>query len=194
MGQLSSMTDTTPAITKSDAKDLKALVRSDYKFLRDELSRRRTDLEQQVQDEREQRKEEDEKAAARELAALVRRVNTLNDAIIAKLTELSSEGWKQRGGGYRYDQNGGNEITPHSFTVNFNFDSLVPPSRDNSDLNKANETIYAQYVEAMRSIERNESDFVRELTLQSVTSEAAREFITALPTPEQLITAPQLGS
>lgn len=180
-----------PQITKTDARDLKSLVRGDYKMLQNELSRRANRLQNNLRDIRSERVEEDKAAAKTEVAGLIRRVNNLNDAIVAKMTELSAAGWTNNpyGNGYVRDT----EMSPHAFTVSFNIENLIPPTRDNSDLNDAQTDINDQEHEAALGLEKAEADFIRELTLQSVTGEAARDFIIALPTPESLITAPALA-
>ncbi len=125
------------------------------------------------------------------MSNLIRRVKNLNGAIIEKLTELSDEGWQRRLGAYNRHSGEFTEFDPADFTVQIpNLARLAPPTRDNSDLLAARDTIHEQWQSAMRNLERQEADFIRDLTLQSVTSEAAREFIVALPTPEQLIEAP----
>ncbi len=177
----------TPPITKTDARDLKALVRNDYKMLQSELGRRRQRLSDEIQAIRQERDEEDGVLVAKELAGLTRRVNSLNAAIVAKLTELGEAGWASK----RYNNTRQN-LDPNAFTVKFNLDNLVPPSRDNSDIDAANEEVISQARDARCNLERAEADFIRDLTLQSVTSGAARDFIIALPTPESLLPQPAL--
>jgi hypothetical protein len=181
--------DVTPQITKTDARDLKSLVRNDYKMLQSELSRRAGRLDEEINAIRQERHEEDEAAAAKELAGLTRRVNSLNAAIVAKISELAEAGWTSRPGGY-YGRS--DEISPHAFTVKFQFGNLTPPSRDNSDIEEASSQVREQAHDAKLGLDRAEADFIRELTLQSVTSESARVFITALPTPESLLPQPAL--
>lgn len=177
-------------ISKTDAKELKALVRSDYRMLQDELARRREDLTDLIQEESRKRNAENQARAEKEFKALQRRVKTLNDAIVSKVQELGEEGWTDR---YRGRGDNTRFPNPHDYTVTIpNLERLTPPEVNNQDLQDAEKSLRDNYYTASRSLDRQEADFVRELTLLSVTSETAREFITSLPTPESLLPAPQI--
>ncbi len=184
--------EVTPQITKTDARDLKSLVRNDYKMLYNELERRSDTLHEELNEVRSERDDEDSALAASTLSGLVRRVNNLNDAIVEKLTELGEAGWTSQHHYVGYNDKRSNELQPHAFTVKFNFDTLIPPERDNSDITDASQEVSRRMHDAQRALESAEADFLRDLTLQSVTSNAARDFITSLPTAESLLARPAL--
>ena len=179
-----------PNITKTDARTLTSLVRSDYKMLNSELGRRKVRLESEIRTQQEERQEEDEAEAKRELAGLVRRVDTLNKAIVARLTELRDAGWSHVNS-YRTGPQG-HAFDPHNFSVTFNAAGFTPPERDNSDLAGLRSQLDSDFYEATSSLDRQEADIVRKLALQSVTSDGAREMILSLPTPESLLSRPAL--
>lgn len=193
MSENTSSPEVIPQMTKTDAKELKALVRNDTKVLDNELQRRRDKIDKQLAKIAEERKAEDEATLRKEINGLMRRVKNLNEAIVEKLSELADEGWTVDRRNYRYMySNGTGEIDPHTFTVEANFSGLLPPDRDNSDLQEAYETLNEEYYNASSSLQSREAEMLRELTLRSVTTEAAQEFIMDLPTPEKLLPAPTI--
>jgi hypothetical protein len=175
-----------PNITKTDARTLTSLVRNDYKMLNSELGRRKVALEDEIGEQRAAREAEDRAIANKEMAGLLRRVNNLNQAIVEKLTELRNDGWTH----YNYGHRDG--FDPHRFTVKLSTEGFMPPQRDNADLQELNRQLNNDFYEASASLDRQEADIVRQLALQSVTSDGAREMILSLPTPESLLSAPQL--
>jgi hypothetical protein len=179
-------TETVKQLTKTDARDLKSLVRSDTKILQSTLEQRYRQMDTQLGQEVRRREGENKKVAQKELAALVKRVNTLNEAIVKRLKELSDEGWMQQE--YRKVV----PIQPSKFTVSFQVKDLVPPDSVESQLTEAYESLTQQYWDAKRAVEVREGEMIRELTLMSVTSDTAREFILDMPTPESLLPTPQI--
>lgn len=204
-----------PALTKTDAKELKALVRRDNEILMGELTRRHDDFFalinkdkverlDVVNEERQSRDEADTKAANAALAKLQKRVQSLNEAIVETLTELSEDGWaysrRTRGYGVTGERQ---PVNPHAHAVSIPYlDQLTPPGRDDSDLDeqeaeikeetrKALDAVASQYNEAKRTLETQEADMLRDLTLQSITTEAAREFILEMPTAAELLPPPE---
>ena len=207
MTQETSSPAVVPALTKTDARELKSLVKNDTRMLKDELDTRLSEFRSQinqamneelqaVKTERIERNEEDEKLAERAMKRIQGRINTLNEAIIKQMTEMSEEGWTYYNGG---------QISPHGWTVELSSQSrhLTPPARDNSDLDEREETIrtkyntlldevWSQYNQAERQLDQQEASVTRELTLQSITTEKAQEFILNMPddicrAPAQLI-------
>lgn len=183
------MSDETPVkqLTKTDARELKSLVRSDTKILLNTLTQRREQMDAAIRQEYKRREGENQKAARKELAALVRRVNSLNEAIVKKLQELSDEGWMQQEYHHRVVP-----IQPSQFTVSLSVKSLVPPNSVETQLSEASEALNQQYWDAQRAVEAREGEMIRELTLMSVTSDTAREFILDMPTPESLLPTPEV--
>lgn len=181
------MTETTtdkPQLTKTDAKELKALVRSDTKATAEELRRRYHEIRNAIDREREQMEKENEKEATKEVADLMKDVKALNEKIVSKLNKLSDAGWTKQAG-YR----GPEPINPHDFTVSLKgLNNLIPPTKDNP--RSLAIELDEHYRAAERQLERQEADMIRDLTLRSVTSEAARDFILSMPTPEQLLPVP----
>ncbi len=178
-----------PNITKTDARTLTSLVRRDYEMLSTELGHRKNILETELRDQRIEREKEDDAIASRELAGLVRRVTTLNNAISAKLTELRDAGWTHRNNQYRPTHD---SFDPTGFGVTFNGSGFVPPERDNSDIEAQQTQLDSDFYAVRSTLERQEADIVRQLALQSVTSDGAREMILSLPTPESLLSMPAL--
>ena len=195
-----------PAITKADALALRQLVRADTKILLEGIELRRDDFWGQVNDQctselaelqtvKDQRDADDAKVRDTNLAKIERRLNGLNVAIVETMTELRDAGW---GYGYGYSP-----IDPHSFAVAMpNTDRLRPPERDDSELdeqiqavqNNANDmtvTIQGAYQVAKRGLETQEAGVAKELVLQSITTEMAREFVVNMPNVENVLPAPE---
>lgn len=196
-----------PSLTKTDARELKSLVARDTKVLISELDYRKSvydaDLTRQYREELEAIEEErgarnaaDEAIMAKEMAKIQRRIDVLNEDIMALLKHLEEEGWH----------------SPNRETIQNKSDWLLnspgyksqrvfAPARDDSDLNErqqvTNETYYAtvnalaeSYREAQRQVIGREADVLRNLTLQSITTEAAREFILDMPSSHDLLPPP----
>ncbi len=204
MGETSSK-KVVPALTKTDARELKTLVRRDTELLLEELKYRRGDFTgkvnaekkrrlSEVDEEREARQKADRDEADKALKRIQSRVDSLNKAIVETLAEMVAEGWSGRFGRH---------IDPHAFTVSLNpsVGQFQPPGRDDSDLDEraitiqreldeVADAIHESYREAKRTLETREADMLRDLTLQSITTEAAREFILEMPTVEDLLPAP----
>lgn len=182
---MSDKTETKPQLTKTDAKELKALVRSDTKATTEELRRRYHEIRNAIDREREKMEKENEQEAMNEVADLMKGVKALNEKIVSKLNKLSEAGWTRQAG-YR----GPEPINPHDFTVSLKgLNNLIPPTKENP--RSLAIEVDEQYHAAQRQLERQEADMIRELTLRSVTSDAARDFILSMPTPEQLLPVPE---
>ncbi len=194
-----------PTLTKTDARELKSLVSRDTKILLEELEFRNQTYEaelhhqhqaaqEEIRKERQDREEADEAQLAKEMSKISRRIETLNKAIMTTLEELEEAGWRTPG----YDT-----ITNKDrWMVPSRMSRLLPPERDDSDLaereeearqayRQASEDLAQAYREARRVATGREADVLRDLTLQSITTEAAREFILEMPTSDDLLPAPK---
>lgn len=195
-----------PALTKTDARELRSLVKKDTQILLDELDYRRSDFMGQIheqgqvelgviQEELTERVEADARANDAVFAKIQRRIDSLNKAIVETLTDLGEAGWTDG----RY----GGSIDPHRHTVVLpDTHRLLPPNRDNSDLDDQSAVIRAkvhameatlqqEYQVAKRDLETEEASIHRNLTLQSITTEAAQEFILGMPEVESLLPTPE---
>ena len=194
-----------PTLTKTDARELKSLVSRDSKILLEELQYRygiyMDSLQAQyraeqkaIGEERAAREQADEAALAREMSKVQRRVDTLNVAIGETLVALEDAGWRSPG-------NVGGITGRTRWMIGLPSDRLLPPSRDDEDLKnrtlaadkshqQAMEDLNENYQEARRMVVGREADMLRSLTLQSITTEAAREFILEFPTSNDLLPAP----
>lgn len=194
-----------PTLTKTDARELKSLVSRDTKVLLEELEFRNQSYEAQlhrqyvaeqeaIRDERKSREEADQALLSREMSKISRRIDTLNKAIVATLEELEDAGWRTPGA--TTIVNKGHWMVPERST------RLLPPDRDDSDLadredaareayQQASQELSQAYREARRVTTGREADVLRDLTLQSITTEAAREFILEMPTSDDLLPAPK---
>ena len=177
-----------PTITKSDARDLKALVKNDVRILHEQLKKREQDLGSQLRAEWERRDQEATAQAEAELKNLQKRVTNLNKAIVEKVEELSKAGWKHSYG--RGDRR--KAIDPTHFTVSIPVENLMPPSVDFSDLQAASEALTQAYWNTRHDLDRQEGEMIRELTLRSITTTAARDFILEMPTAESLLPTPTI--
>lgn len=193
-----------PTLTKTDARELKSLVSRDTKVLLEELEFRHGSYEAQLRhqyqaehqaiaEERVVREEADKVALAKVTSKVSRRIDNLNEAIMATLKELEAAGWRTPG--HETITNKGGWLVSRA---NYR---LLPPERDDSDLadrekaaqeayRQASEDLDAAYREARRITTGREADVLRDLTLQSITTEAAREFILEMPTSDDLLPAP----
>lgn len=175
-------------ITKTEARELKALVRSEFKVLGDELFRRRNQLKDQL--DAETRKISDQqkvtanpfmKTVNRKADELRREAEKARDALI----EAGYEGVPENlvritmptfgAGGYVLEATGSIRL-PDAF----------------KDVAKAQKQLTDEYYEVERQIERMEQDFIRELTLSQLESSEAKEFFNRVPTAEQLLPAPKI--
>lgn len=201
-----------PALTKTDARELKSLVKNDTAILMEELDHRRTgfarELDAQLEEAlesineaRRNRDDEDAKTAARVLSKIQGRITNLNKAIVEAMTELGEAGWTSPHA-RRYGRTA-EGLNPHEWTVALpNVSGLRPPSRDDSDLDEQRKAITAkheavfealteEYRVARRDLAAQEASINRDLVLQSITTEAAKEFVLNMPTVENLLPAPE---
>ena len=197
-----------PALTKTDARELKALVSRDTKILGDELNYRynlyidalveqRRSAAAEIKAETDRRNAEDAVTLEREIRRITRRVDALNKSIRETLDEMEEAGWRAR-----VNRSGVGDKSNFMVQMPQAFQYLLPPTRDNSDLKARDEEINKahqdamndlgeRYHEARRNLTGREAEILRDLTLQSISSEAAREFILNMPSSDSLLAAPK---
>lgn len=200
-----------PTLTKTDARELKSLVSRDTKILLEELEfrheryrnaldERRSEELRAIMEEREARDEADQVLLEKEMGKIQRRIDTLNEAIRETLGDLAEAGWRSPGADTIINK-GQWEVGLNLGTTRYGGVRLLPPTRDDEDLaardlaakeeySRAVEALDNAYNEARRQVTGREADVLRDLTLQSITTEAAREFILEMPTSDDLLPAP----
>ena len=167
-------------MTKTEAKEIRTLVKSEYAFLDTELggqvSRIKADIRQHMDAEAEAalvnaRKRTDKiRAKAEKLKAEAHEL----------LRELQAEGFEL--GGY------GN---PELFTFDVK-DGNLKVGTVEKRMKSAFEAVDTQVHNARRTLKVNENEAVRKLTLNMCDSEEARSFIENIPSLTELVSMPDL--
>ena len=197
------------AMTKTDAKECRSLVKNEYTFLNDELSgqagRIKSDVRDAIDKETEQllknarkrvetlrSKAEQVNEFAREQMAAVRKKAEAVEAAGRKLEEELREQGIEFNYSYR-------ESEPVSFSghdsdnpINFNLVKNLTHVGQQNRLEKAMAIVNEQVNDARRGLKVQENEAVRKLTMNMMTSEEAKSFIANIPTLEALIEKPDL--
>jgi hypothetical protein len=173
------MTDTPKTkMTKTEAKEIRSLVKSEYSFLDQELggqvARIKSDIRQHMEAEAE--------------AALVGARKQI-DKIRAKAKKLEEEGHELlrelQTQGFEMNYRGQNLL---SATVNDNIKVATVEKRQKA----AFDAVDTQVHEARRGLKVNENDAVRKLTLNMCDTDEARSFIENIPALAELVSMPDL--
>lgn len=174
------MSDTTKKMTKTEAKEIRTLVKSEYAFLDAELggqvSRIKADIRQQFDAEAE--------------AALVN-ARKRTDKIRAKAEKLKAEAHEL----LRDLQSEGFELGGYRSTDLFTFevsDGNLKVATVESRMRAAFDVVDQQVHTARRTLKVNENDAVRKLTLNMCDTDEARSFIENIPSLTELVSMPDL--
>lgn len=173
------MSDTPKKMTKTEAKEIRTLVKSEYAFLDQELggqvSRIKADIRQAFDAEAE--------------AALVEALNELDD-IREEALALQERAHKR----YRKLQSKGFELRGYGKQelLTFNINDNLKVATVEKRMKAAFELVDQQVHDARRSLKLNENEAVRKLTLNMCDTDEARSFIENIPALSELVSMPNL--
>lgn len=167
---------TVDVITPGERRELRAVVRQQMKVLRAEVKQRRHELIAEAE-ARLMEKYRDQDRRSDELS---QRVDQLTQNVNRQLRELLGEYQQILDG--RWGRLRG-----------FSPPSIFRDRGDRDQLHKAMVTgIDAQVQQATLSLDRQEADLLRDLSMESLESTAAREFLTKIPTVAELVPSRRL--
>lgn len=174
------MSDTPKKMTKTEAKEIRSLVKSEYAFLDQELggqvSRIKADIRQHMDAEAE--------------AALVGARKRIDSKIRAKAEKLKAEAHEL----LRELQAEGFELSGYRRSELFTFDlhEDLKVSTVEKRMRAAFDAVDQQVHDARRNLKLNENEAVRKLTLNMCDTDEARSFIENIPALSELVSMPNL--
>lgn len=203
--------DFTPVITKADAQQLKSVTNSEFKVITMELERRKDDLLGIIEIEGKQKEQaareqyEVQEQATEDAAKAIRdtyrqklmvHVEKLNKKMVADLKDLGVQFWEKR----RYGAPGQEIEEPTLITGHASLDNVKYPAKQklqtvlgkiNNETDARKEQVNRDYREASFKLARLQQDQLVSLAGQSITTQAAQQFLQGLPKAENLLTAPE---
>jgi hypothetical protein len=173
--------DTYMPMTKTEARELKSLVRADFDALEEAVQVRVQNFDRIILKERQRRNKEVSQEVAARFAALRRRFRKLQHDAEDMFDELEKEGWDI------------NSYGSGPFQVNLDLDRVKPPNYDDhEDLQEASEELWVQSTQAESDLTTQKNQFLRDLTLNMLESDEAIAFVHSIPTVEQALPASTL--
>lgn len=167
-------------MTKTEAKEIRSLVKSEYAFLDQEIggqvNRIKSDIRQQLEAEAEIAL----KGARKRTDALRKKAEKLNNEAHELLRQLQDEGFDLAGYGTQ---------TLFSFDVK---DQNLKVVNVEKAMKRAFDSVDQQVHDARRGLKVNENEAVRKLTLNMCDTDEARGFIEGIPSLGTLVTMPNL--
>jgi len=176
------MSDTpkTTKMTKTEAKEIRTLVKSEYSFLDQEIGGQVNRIKSDIRQHLEAEAEIALTAARKRTDKLRAKAKKLEDEAHELLRTLQQEGFEL--GGY------GNS-TLFSYTV---ADDKLKVVNVEKAMKRAFDAVDTQVHDARRGLKVNENDAVRKLTLNMCDTDEARSFIENIPALGALVTMPDL--
>lgn len=174
------MSDTPKKMSKSEAREIRSLVKSEYAFLDQELggqvSRVKAEIRQQMDAEA-----DIALSNARKRTDKIRaKANKLKEEAHELLRQLQLEGFSLSGYG-----------KSELFNFNLNDESLKVGTIEKR-MKSAFETVDLQVNDARRVLKVQENEAVRKLTLNMCDTDEARQFVESIPTLAELVQMPNL--
>lgn len=174
------MSDTKKTMTKTEAKEIRTLVKSEYSFLDQELggqsSRIKADIRQQLEAEADAALSK----ARKKTDALRKKGEKLKQEAHELLRELQAEGFELSGYG-----------RSELFTFDVH-DSNLKVSTVERAMKRAFDAVDQQVHDARRGLKVNENEAVRKLTLNMCDTDEARSFIEQIPSLGELVSMPDV--
>ena len=174
------MTDTPKKMTKTEAKEIRTLVKSEYSFLDQELGGQVARIKSDIRQHMEAEAEAALVSARRRTDKLRAKGEKLKAEAHELLRELQSEGFEL--GGYRQDE---------LFTFDV-CDGNLKVATVEKRQKAAFDAVDTQVHDARRGLKVNENDAVRKLTLNMCDTDEARSFIENIPALAELVSMPNL--
>lgn len=167
---------TADAITPGERRELRAVVRSQIKVLRAEVSQRELELQAEVEARLADRyRDEDARADgfSRATRDIVRKANDEIEALMAEYGDMFSGQWRGR--------------------PMLQAPQVFRRQEDRKQLRDAMLAgIKAQAKQAMLDLDRREADLLRDLAIDGLETAAARAFLERIPTVAELVPSARL--
>jgi hypothetical protein len=177
------MSENTPAVkkmTKTEAKEIRTLVKSEYAFLDTELGGQTARIKSDISAAFDAEAEAALVQARKRTDALRKKGEKLKAEAHELLRQLQSEGFEL--GGYRQSE---------LFTFDVH-DSSLEVKTVKARKKRAFELVDQQVHDARRGLKVNENEAVRKLTLNMCDTDEARSFIENIPSLAELVQMPDL--
>lgn len=174
------MTDTKKTMTKTEAKEIRTLVKSEYSFLDQELGGQSSRIKADIRKELEAQADIALAGARKRTDALRKKAEKLRLEAHELLRQLQSEGFELSG----YGQ-------PELFTYDVK-DGGLKVSTVERAIQRAISEVDEQVHNARRGLKVNENEAVRKLTLNMCDTDEARSFIENIPSLGELVHMPDV--
>lgn len=176
------MSDTPTTISKTEAREIRSLVKNEYSFLDTEIGGQATRIKSDIRQQLEAAEEAAIQGARKKIDAVRKKAKKLEEEGHELLRELQSEGFVMKGStNYR-------KVAIVEATVNDELEVSTIQKR----MKAAFDAVDLQVSDARRGFKLDENEATRKLTLNMVDSDEAREFINNIPTLDALIAMPNL--
>ena len=169
-------------MTKTEARELKSVVKSEYSFLRGEIGGQVAQVKQSIREQLDAESEGMLKEARKRVEVLRKKAAKLEEEGRQLLADLRDEGIDLRSPGYR------NDNTILSFSVT---DDLKVTSQQKR-MEKAMSIIDERQREVSRDLTMQENGINRNLVTNMMSSDEGKAFIQSIPSLENLIDVPNL--
>lgn len=180
-------------MTATELREVKNLIKQDFKVLGRELDRRRNTLDNAVHDEMRAEQEAAVEELKKAFAPLQKAVDTLNERIVKVVEGLAAKGFviqpstRSRDGSVT----AAIPIDPEKFKVKINSEQYFRLYRsDPVEFTSAISQIEREYRAAWRDLERTELELTRDVVEDFVTSMDAVRHLRALPQVTDLLAIP----
>jgi len=167
-------------MTKTEAKEIRSLVKNEYAFLDQELGGQTNRIKSDIRQHMEAEAEAALTGARKRTDALRKKGEKLKAEAHELLRQLQSEGFELSG--YRSSE---------LFTFDVH-DSNLEVKTVKARLKAANDIVDQQVHDARRGLKVNENEAVRKLTLNMCDTDEARAFIENIPALAELVQMPNL--
>lgn len=168
---------TDESISPSERRELRAVVRAQFKVLRTEVKQRKAELLAEAESRLVERYRDDD-----------RRIDELNFQIqeIGRKAGREIDDLKRAAG---LEEDGGRWVTRN----NINVYGVSRRSEDRTQLHRALEAgVNEQVTQALLALDRQEADLLKALAMESLESAAARAFLDRIPAVGELVPAARL--
>jgi coenzyme F420-reducing hydrogenase alpha subunit len=170
-------------IGRGDRQELRRITKGRITIIKQELEAREKDL---LRDARNQLRNEHKsalKVAERKVARIKEKVEKLNREAMNAYQELEDLGLEPDGRSYYYDK---------ERLVEANVTSKWQPKDFDERYETVKDEVQRQRIRAEIQLDKQELSLLEELSVDALTSEAAREFLGQIPTVEQVLPAPNV--
>lgn len=167
-------------MTKTEARELKSLVKKEYEFLRGEMGGQVAQVKQAIREQLDAESEGMLKEARKRVERLRKKAQRLEDEGRELLEELRDEGIDLRNT-YR-----------NSSLLSFSTNDDLRVTSQQKRMEKAMSLVDERQREVSRDLTMQENGINRQLVTNMMSSDEAREFVQNIPTLENLIDVPNL--